>query len=496
MVGSMQPLGRRSVLQGGAAGIASLGMLAAGAPPAHAARQDPKGNGRKEGAAPSKRLAVIGAGTAGISTAYFCDSAWSIDLFESRDKIGGHVDTLSVTEGDKRYAVDIGAEFFHPNTHPLYWSFLAEIGARTDDPETSRVIEGPASLTVFDAATGKARFGSEHALEDLPGALRFLAFTGEARKMTEPGVPWETTMGEWLDGLDIDGDYKRDILTPWLASLTCSDIELVRTQSARAHLSAFAKTFPATIFEPVHTYNSTVGLEGYLRMLLDACENTTVLTRAGVESLEEESGTWHVRTGSGRHGPYDAVVVSAPPPASKDFFGDIPDLGHIADSLKLHDYHPSRLVIHRDPLYMPADKDYWSVQNAAAGAAGGLNCETSIWIGAYYGDSDDPATKPDIFKSWAAHRETEPAELLADRRFMHPLATPRSLGAARDMLTHQGERNLYFAGSFTTITDLQETAVYSGLKVAESLNPEGPELTSFKQRLADDDLLDVSYDVD
>lgn len=482
---SVRPLRRRSVLRHGALGAASLGLLTAGRLPA----SRPEGERRR--AAPDKRLAVVGAGTSGIATAYFCDSAWSVDLFESRDKIGGHVDTLSVTEGDKRYAVDIGAEFFHPNTHPLYWSFLAEIGARTDDPDTSQVIEGPASLTVFDAATGKSRFGSEHALDDLPGALRFLAFTKEARRMTEPDVRWETTMGEWLDGLDIDDGYKRDVLTPWLASLTCGDIELVRTQSARAHLSAFAKTFPATIFEPVHTYNSTVGLEGYLRTLLDACENTTVLTRAGVQSLEEQSGTWHVRTASGRHGPYDAVVVSAPPPVAKDFFTGLPDLGHITELLKLHEYSPTRLVIHRDPCYMPADRDYWSVQNAAAG---GPNCETSIWIGAYYG-TDDPATKPSIFKSWAASRAADPAELLAARRFRHPLSTPRSLAAARDMLAFQGDRNLYFAGSYTTVTDLQETAVYSGLKVAESLNPQGPELTSFKQRLSDDDLLDLSYDI-
>ncbi|NLU72554.1 NAD(P)-binding protein [Streptomyces sp. HNM0575] len=485
-------MGRRSVLRKGVLGAAALGVLGAGTAQA-SLPSGPKRErkGQRNADAPGKRLAIIGAGAAGVATAYFCDSSWSVDLFESRDKIGGHADTVSVTDGDKKYAVDIGAEFFHPNTHPMYWSFLEEIGARTDDPATSKVIEGPASLTVFDGATGKPRFGSEHVLDDLPGALSFLAFTREARKMTEPDAPWGTTMGEWLDGLSIDADYRRDVLTPWLSSLTCGDTELVRTQSARAHLSSFAKTFPSNIFESVHTYNSTVGLEGYLRMLLDACENTNVLTRAAVQSLEERSGTWHVRTDSGRHGPYDAVVVTAPPPVSKGFFGDAPDLSRIGEYLGLHEYHPARLVIHRDPHYMPADKGYWSVQNAAAG---GRNCETSIWVGAYYGTSD-PATKPNIFKSWAAYRSSDPAEILAERRFRHPLCTPRSLGAARDMMALQGERNLYFAGSFTTITDLQETSLYSGLKVAESLNPEGPELTSFKQRLADDDLLGVSYDV-
>lgn len=485
MVGSVRPLRRRSVLQNGALGVASLGLLTAGALPADRPKR------KRSGEAPGRRLAVVGAGTAGVASAYFCDSSWSVDLFESRDKLGGHADTVPVTDGGKRYAVDLGAEFFHPHTHPLYWSFLAEIGARSDDPKKNLVIEGPASLTVFDGASGKARFGSEHIVENLPGALSFLAFTKEARKMTEPDAPWKTTMGEWLDGLGIDAGYKRDVLTPWLSSLTCGDTELVRTQSARAHLSSFARTFPTTIVEPVHTYNSSVGLEGYLRMLLHACENTTVLTRAAVRSLEERSGTWYVRTASGRHGPYDAVVVSAPPHVSKGFFADVPGSERLTEYLGMHDYHPARLVLHRDPHYMTADKDYWSVQNAAVN---GRKCETSIWVGAYYGASKSD-NRPSVFKSWAAHRDTDPAAVLAERRFLHPLSTPRSLGAARDMMALQGERNLYFAGSYTTLTDLQETSLYSGMKVAESLNPRGAELVSFKRRLADEDLLGVSYDV-
>lgn len=491
MPGPENPLRRRAVLRNGAlglAGVAGAGLLTFTASQSQAATTTAAGSS-DDGGKPTKRLAIIGAGAAGVSTAYFCDSGWNIDLFESRDKIGGHADTIEVTDGGKKYSVDIGAEFFHPNTHPLYWSFLEEIGARTDD-DNSKVIEGPASLTVFNRTTGDALFGSDHAIDNLPNALTFLSFTGEARKMTDPDSPWTTTMGEWLDGLDIDADFKKNTLTPWLASLTCGDTELLRTQSARAHLSSFAKTFPKTIFEPVHTYNSTIGLQGYLQLLLDACKNTSVLTRAGVKGLTEKDGAWTVHTDSGTHGTYDAIVVTAPPHISKDFFGDAAGYSKTADLLAKHKYHPARLVIHRDPHYMPTDKSYWSVQNAAAG---GRYCETSIWVGDYYDQDSD--THPSIFKSWAAYRDSDPTEILAERKFQHPLCTPDSLGAARDLMTTQGKQNLYFAGSWTTVTDLQETSLFSAMKVANALNAEGDKLTSFKKRLADGNLGDVSYEV-
>jgi uncharacterized protein len=475
---------RRSLITYGLAGAASLGLLTAGVRPAAAAA-------RPHSAAPDKRLAIIGSGMGGVASAYFCDSGWRTDVFESRNKIGGHADTVTVTDNGRDTAVDIGAEFFHPDTHPLYWSLLAEIGAlNPDDPSGDLVIEGPASLAIFDAATGTSRFSSGHPLDDLPGALGFMDFSRQARDMTDPAAPWSTTLGTWLDGLDIDSAYKTEVLTPWLASLSCGNTDLVRKQSARAHLTAFAKTFPSTIFEQPDTYNSTVGLAGYLRMLLARCRNTTVLTGTAVQGLEEDAGTWQVRTAGGLHGPYDAVIVSTPPHVAKDFFTDVDGAADLAHLLGLHEYYPSRLVIHQDPAYMPPDPDYWAVQNAAIS---GQDCEGSVWVSDIYGGTDPGS--PGIFKSWAGRRAFDPERIVAERSFLHPLSTPQTLAAIRSLQPLQGERNLYFAGHFTTITDLQETALYSALQAAKALNADGPELASFQSRLSDEGKLGISYDV-
>ncbi|MFF3313442.1 hypothetical protein [Streptomyces sp. NPDC002952] len=51
-------------------------------------------------------------------------------------------------------------------------------------------------------------------------------------------------------------------------------------------------------------------------------------------------------------------------------------------------------------------------------------------------------------------------------------------------MTWQGYRGLYFAGHWTTVTDLQETALYSELRVARTVNAGGARLASFTGRLA------------
>ena len=65
----------------------------------------------------------------GVSTAYFCDSEWTTDLFESRSQLGGNANTVIVQEDGQDLAVDVGAESFNPRTHPMYWALLQDIAA-------------------------------------------------------------------------------------------------------------------------------------------------------------------------------------------------------------------------------------------------------------------------------------------------------------------------------------------------------------------------------
>ena len=94
----------------------------------------------------------------GVSTAYFCDPDWTIDLFEARPALGGNASTLHVCDDDEEVPVDIGAESFNPGNHPLYWARLHEIGAiqPTNSAEDVRVTM-PGRLSIFDATTRASR---------------------------------------------------------------------------------------------------------------------------------------------------------------------------------------------------------------------------------------------------------------------------------------------------------------------------------------------------
>ena len=76
-----------------------------------------------------------------------------------------------------------------------------------------------------------------------------------------------------------------------------------------------------------------------------------------------------------------------------------------------------------------------------------------------------------------------------------PVINRTAIRAARALHHHQGRDGLYFSGQYTTGFDAQESAVYSAMKVAESLAPASHPLRSLRARLRASGLAGVSYDL-
>lgn len=169
----------------------------------------------------------------------------------------------------------------------------------------------------------------------------------------------------------------------------------------------------------------------------------------------------------------------------------VPGFEDVRVALGAYQYFDSRILIHTDPAYDYPDRADWAAYNAEVN---GVECEGSVWYGALDPELPSGATV-DVFKSWAERRPTEPKQILAERRFQHPLLTESWLQAARALRPLQGQDGLYFSGVYTTGFDLQESAVYSAMKVAESLAPSSPTLTSLQALLAARGLAGISYDL-
>jgi uncharacterized protein len=487
--GSSGSLTRRDVVKGAVAlATAGGGSLLAGRDVASAANRFGSG-GSKSG---RDRVAIIGAGAGGVAAAYFLGGTHDVDLFEARCKIGGHCDSHVIDYRGHRITVDLGAQFFHPDTHPIYVTLLEQLGLYDPaHPNADDTLQAPGSLCIFPAAGGPPIFSSSHPLATLPRTIEFANYTQLARHAVLSNMSWETTVDAWVRSLSVSQSFKNDVVYPWTSALIGSPRADALRASARSILQTFALTFPADIVKGATTYNSTIGLQGNLQRLLDRSTRVRVHLGAATHALTLRRAGWFVQTRTGERGPYRFVVLNAPPRAGHQLLRKLPAFAEVTALLNTYEYFDSRLLIHTDPAYVHRDRTNWAAYNAGVD---GRECEGSVWLGALHPKLRSGATI-DVFKSWAERRRHDPKHILLERRFKHPVISRSTIHAARALRPLQGRHGLYFSGQYTTGFDSQESAVYSAMKVAESLAPRSHTLASLKTLLAARGRAGISYDL-
>jgi predicted NAD/FAD-binding protein len=74
------------------------------------------------------RIAIIGTGIAGMTSAYLISEDHEVVVFESSDYVGGHTNTQNVTFNGQQYAVDTGFIVFNSKTYPNFIKLMKRLG--------------------------------------------------------------------------------------------------------------------------------------------------------------------------------------------------------------------------------------------------------------------------------------------------------------------------------------------------------------------------------
>ena len=173
------------------------------------------------------RIAVVGTGISGLVSAWLLQREHEVTVFEARDRIGGHTNTVDVRVGGASYAIDTGFIVHNDRTYPNLQRIFSELGVRTKATGMSFSVREDRTGLEYSSRSLLAR--RRNALN--PRVLRMtrdiLRFNRAAEQLLSEGDQ-STTLGELLEAQGYSRPFIDLYIVPMGASIWSTDPQSMR----------------------------------------------------------------------------------------------------------------------------------------------------------------------------------------------------------------------------------------------------------------------------
>jgi len=395
---------------------------------------------------PSK-IAVVGAGVAGLTAAYILQRRHHVTLFEQNDYAGGHTHTVILPDGpDKGTPVDTGFIVMNHRNYPLLTRLLEQLGVQLRDSEMS--------FSYWDERTGLQYSGG--GLNGLfaqrrnlvrPAFLRMVReifrFFREAERDLAAGGLREQPLGDYLQRRRYSEMFVRHHLVPMAAAIWSTPDARMMEFPADPFLQFFHNHGLLTVNERPQWRTVMGGSHSYVKRMLADFRGEVRLC-APIASVRRFEDRVALATAAGAVGEFDEVVIAAHADEALGMLAD--PSGAERRLLGAWVYQPNDTVLHTDTSAMPPLHRIWSSWNYTRerGSDPAGPAALSYWMNRLQGLQ----TSAPLFVS--LNRQ---APLAADRVVMrtvyhHPTYSREALASQAELPSLNGKRRTWYCGSY------------------------------------------------
>lgn len=413
------------------------------------------------------RIAVIGAGVSGLGAAWALRDVHDVTLFEKRDRLGGHANTVTVDYDGQQIDVDTGFIVFNQLNYPNLTALFEHLKIETFKTDMSFGFSLDGDVE-WSSNGFRGLFAQKRNLfkpSFLTMLREILKFNKNALEALSVDKLKNRTLGEYLDTEGYSNRFRLNYLLPMGAAIWSSTEEEMAQYPAEAFIRFFKNHRLVNMSRPQW---ETVkgGSRTYVKRIAEDLEKAGVQFGPEASSIRRSGDGVCVTTKDGQEERFDEVILACHSDQALRLISDADeDESAFLGSIR---YSPNVAVLHRDTSLLPRRK--------SAHAA---------WCYSRYAGQNDAAVTYDMNRLQGIDRKTpllvtlnpaqEPDPDLTFGRFEydHPQFNTPAMAAQRIFNRIQGVRHTWFAGAWLGY-GFHEDGLRAGLRAALRLGGQIP----------------------
>ncbi|MYM26450.1 FAD-dependent oxidoreductase [Duganella sp. FT135W] len=412
-----------------------------------------------------KRIAVIGAGIAGLASAYFLNRRHDVVLFEAGRYLGGHANTVDIELDGQRCAVDTGFLVYNEKTYPNLIALFDELGVASIASDMSFGVSMDNGALEWAGTNLDTVFAQRHRIAS-PAFLRMLRdilhFNGRAEQALAECESDGATLEQLLAHHRYGNLFRDAYLLPMAAAIwSSSPQDILRFPAA-----TFLRFCLNHALLQVNGRPQWRTVRGGSRHYVEAIAATLPDCRLNtpVTSVRRENGQAIVSHGE-QTDVFDAVVFATHAPTTLAILADASDSERaILGAVR---YQPNTAWLHTDARLMPQRRKVWSAWNylSSRQADGQQPVCVSYWLNQL---QSLPFSQP-VVVTLNPPAPPEAASVLARFEYEHPIMDQPAIDAQRALPQIQGGGGVWYAGAWTGY-GFHEDGLKSALRIAQAFD--------------------------
>ena len=407
------------------------------------------------------KIAIIGSGIAGLTSAYLLNRRHEITVFEASDWIGGHTHTVDVEVNGQQYAVDTGFIVFNDWTYPNFIRLLSQLGVGFKDTEMSFSVSDPLTGVEYNGHSLNTLFAQRRNLfsPKFIGMVRdILRFNREAlQDLNNQRIAADMTLGDYLKANAYSERFIQHYIVPMGAaiwSMSLADMLgfplqfFVRFFKNHGLLSVSDRPQWCVIEGGSSSYIAplTASFQDNIRLNCPVtrverdAEGVIVHSNAGIERFDKVVFACHSDQALG--------LLAQPSETEQSILGALP-------------YADNDVVLHTDTRLLPKRPMAWASWNYRLGGPVDQPAAVTYDMNILQGIQSDSTFCVSLNQT----ASIDPSKILARFTYAHPQYSLDGMAAQARWQELLGANHSYFCGAYWA-NGFHEDGVVSALRVA------------------------------